>query len=480
MGNTKSHFLTLALFITVVVLFLTNGFAGRISAQGTDVYDEVEPIAEVLTEILSNYYKEPDMQVVVEGALIGMLRNLDPHSSFITSAQLTQVKEDTEGEFEGIGIRIEHDKDGNLSVFQPIASSPAAREGVHAGDLIVKIDGVSTAGMSLEGAAELIRGPRGTLVTLTLYRRYPDSDRQAELKELRIKRDKIPLESILEARLFPGQIGYIRISDFKKNTAAEIAGEIKDLNKQGMKGLILDLRWNPGGLLRSAKQVSELFLRERTLVTYTRGREVSAGNYNENMTLYTESRPLLPEEFPLVILTSDSTASSSEIVTGALQYWKRAIIVGETTFGKGSVQTIIPLRRPDNSAIRLTTALYYTPAEVTIDKVGIKPDIELNLTLEEEIALRRQMFASYHDEGGDRDTQNHGTVSGGVADEGEILVEDVQLAKALEILQESTVFADLIEKYHRDTDETQVAAAHDRDNGTAAESDEVTASVGAE
>jgi len=263
------------------------------------------------------------------------------------------------------------------------------------------------------------------------------------------------LQSVLEARVLDGGIGYIRISDFKKNTAGDLRKRLKGFEDEGMNALILDLRWNPGGLLNASREMCELFLEKNTLVVSTRGRAKASGRFREEMELMTEKHPVVPETMPLIVLVNATSASSSEIVTGALQFHQRALIVGEKTFGKGSVQTIIPLNRPVGSALRLTTALYYTPAGVTIDSVGILPDVEVVMDAEQQRALGLQMYASHRSDISMRDRQDHGRVTGNMSEDA---VQDTVLARAVEILREDSVFDNLLKKYHRDVRETQVAA----------------------
>lgn len=458
MRNTKSHFKSLFIFLVLGSILLTNGFVERIFAEKkeVDVFQSVDPIANVLDEVLDNYVTEPELDKVVEGALKGMLNSLDDHSSYIPADVYTRLREDTEGEFEGIGITIQHDEDENIKVMHALPNSPAAKKGILPGDLITKIDGVSVRGMSLDEARDRIRGPHGTNVTLTVFRRNEGTEQEPEELQFEVKRDRIPLVSILEARVLPGDVGYIRVQDFKGTTSEEIAKELHKLEKQGMKSLVLDLRWNPGGLLNASKDVSELFLPNNTLVTYTQGRKTGSGNLTENLKLYTERNPIVPPTLPMVVLVNEWSASAAEIVTGALQYWSRALIVGEKTYGKGSVQTIIPLLRPAGAALRLTTAHYYTPAEVTIDKRGIIPDVLVPMDVKTQKALFRQMVESYSSDMSKINEQNHGGVSGNVVT-GET-VEDAQLTRAVEILKEDGVFENLLKKYHKDPKETQVAA----------------------
>ncbi len=461
MRTTRYQFAALFCFLATVALIFTNGFASRIFAQSEhpDPFEKIEPIGVVLDEIMRNYVREPDLDKVVEGAIGGMMRSLDRHSSYLFPEMYKEMTEDTEGEFEGIGVTIEENVEhGFITVVQPLPGSPAHEAGVRPGDIIAGIDGQETAGMDINDVANLIKGPRGTIVHLTLLRRSDENGEELDTVEVDIKRGRIDVPSVTEYRVLDDGIGYLRLGDFKKNTAEEMVKCLEDMKEQGMRALVLDLRWNPGGLLTSAKEVSELFLPKNTLVTYTKGRETATGSFTENLKLYTERAPMLPDNFPMVILTNKSTASSSEIVTGALQYWKRAIVIGENTFGKGSVQTIIELPQPENSALRLTTALYYTPAEVTIDGAGIKPDVEAPMSPKDQAKLIEQMHESLRANPNElRNSQNHGTVTGNEAVEG--TMEDVQLQRAVEILQEDSVFENLLKKYHKDIKETQVAAA---------------------
>jgi carboxyl-terminal processing protease len=454
--HSKSEFIALLAFLIVATLVLTNGFVARISAQGkdVDVFAKIQPIGDVLGIILDEYVRVPDIDKVVEGALVGMMNSLDNHSSYISAEAFQIMKEETRGEFEGIGVSIRFDDEKNIIVYQPLADSPAAKAGIQPGDIIFKVDGVATTGMALEEVAKRIRGPRDSVVRVTVARRRENAEPQ--IVDYTIKRGNIPLDSIKEARMLPSGFAYVRVSDFKDTTAKDLAKNVAHFLEKDMKGLILDLRWNPGGLLPASKDVCELFLPKNSLVTYTQGRKTGHGSLTENMKLYTEKEPMIPAGLPIIVLTNGDTASCSEIVTGALQFYSRAIVLGEKTYGKGSVQTIIPISRPANAALRLTTALYYTPAEVTIDSEGIKPDIEAPLTRDEQRALVEQMFSSIKTDATKLNQQNHGAITGDEATDK--TTEDKQLQRAVEILQEDPVFDNLIKKYHRDTHETQVAA----------------------
>ncbi len=506
--SSKTEFFALLTFLAALTLLLTNGFAPRIHAQGSevDLYPKIEPLGEVLSKILDEYVEEADMDRVVEGAIFGMMGALGGHNSYIPAAALTEMREDTRGEFEGIGVSI-REEERQVIVYMPIEGAPAAEAGLKAGDIIVAVDGVTTDSMWEEGkdnpafkivnaVADRIRGERGTSVNITISRVQGGALQNVDFS---VKRAKVPLESIREARILPGGIGYIRVRDFKDNTAKDMRKRLNEFKNEGMTAFVLDLRWNPGGLLSASQEVSDLFLPKKSLVTYTKGRAQLNGAENaENMELYTENTPVLPPEFPMMILVNGDTASSAEIVTGALQFHKRALIIGEKTFGKGSVQTIIPLKRPENTALRLTTALYYTPADVTIDHQGILPDVAVEMDQSEVNALINQMFRSYEEDYTKRNLQNHGTASGdsvtvadsSAVDEKEALltqvaeyygedvatilrdrislkdrdektVEDLPLLRAVEIIKEGGSWDSILQKYHRDVKETQMAASAD-------------------
>ena len=469
--NSKTEFLALVGFLCAVAMILTNGMSGRIMAQSDQeqVYNKIEPIGEVLAEVLDNYVYEPDVDRAVEGALMGIMSSLDRNSSFIPAASFTSLRQDTEGSFDGIGVQIRyHEETDNVLVYYPIPGAPAQEAGLKAGDFIVAVDGVevyddvesaASPGEALQLVTDRIKGPRGTSVDITVSREVGPGDERARF-EYTVRRGKIPLNSLVEARILDGGIGYVRISDFKKNTASDLDEKIEEFADQNMSALILDLRWNPGGLLNSARDVSEVFLPKGALVTFTRGREQEDGGFRDSMELYTQKHPIIPDSMPIIILVSRGSASSSEIVTGALQYHERALVVGEKTFGKGSVQTVIPLANPRGSALRLTTALYYTPAEVTIDQVGILPDIEVEMDIEAQNNLRVQMIRSMNPGPEFINKQNHGSITGnteGIDDEE--MVEDIVLARAVEIIEEHASFSDMIKNYHRDVEETQRMAS---------------------
>ena len=323
-------------------------------------YDELEIFADVMTLIENNYVDEVDTHSLIEGAIKGMLKTLDPHSSYMNPEIFREMQVETDGEFGGLGIEITID-DGILTVVTPMEETPAWKAGMKAGDKIVMIEGQSTYDMTLMDAVRLMRGKKGTPVTITIVREGLE-----ESKDITIVRDIIHVKSV-KYTMLPDNWGYVRIRSFAKDTSLEMRNGISELKKNGMRGLVLDLRNDPGGLLDQAVAVSEYFLKKGELIVYTKGR-LSQQNMR-----FSASGTSGDSDYPMVVLVNSGSASASEIVAGALQDLKRAIIVGVTTFGKGSVQTIIPLK--SNSGLRLTTARYYTPSGRQIQGVGIQPDI---------------------------------------------------------------------------------------------------------
>ena len=333
-------------------------------------YDQMELLTQVMLHIRKNYVEEKTYQEIMLGALHGMLSRLDPHSGFLEPEDYGDMQDDTSGKFSGIGIHIGI-KGGGLTVIAPIEDTPGFRAGLQAGDRILAIDGQKTQAMSLREAMNKLRGPAGSTVTMTLGRL--DGER-----EVVIERAEIRIPSVKGTRILRDRIGYIRIVQFAEPTADALAAELKKLTDQGMEALVLDLRDNPGGLLNSAVGVAQLFLKPKDVIVTTRGRRDSYGeviNRSEGPVHYTD--------FPMAVLVNSGSASASEIVAGAMQDHNRAVLVGETTFGKGSVQSVIRLEPDGKSAIRLTTALYYTPSGRQIHEKGIEPDIRVPLTMEE-------------------------------------------------------------------------------------------------
>jgi carboxyl-terminal processing protease len=336
---------------------------GILSGAPTISDTKLKVFAQTLALIEENYPEAKTTKDLVYGAIQGAVGTLDPHSSFMTPEEFKELQIETKGKFSGIGIEITL-KDRILTVVSPIEGTPAYQAGIQAGDRIVKIDGASTKNATLMEAVKKIRGPKGSKVVLTINR-----EGFSKPKDFPITREIIPIRSV-KARILDGGIGYIRLTNFQDQTDHDLQAYLKKMRQKlvPFKGLILDLRNDPGGLLDQAVRVSNEFLKSG-LIVYTEGR-----SRQQSMRFY--ARPAGEGKFatiPMVVLINEGSASASEIVAGALKDQKRALIVGSKSFGKGSVQTIIPLE--DGSALRLTTALYYTPSGITINEKGIVPDV---------------------------------------------------------------------------------------------------------
>lgn len=354
-------------FLVLVVFIAFVGIAiGRWSAaQNPDsVYEDLRTFTEVLSSIKRNYVDEVNTKELIRSALKGMVNSLDPHSAYLTPEAYKEFQTETKGEFGGIGIQIGI-KDGALTVIAPIEDTPAFKAGIKAGDRIIKIDGQLTKDMNINDAVSKMRGPKGKPVTLTIQR-----DEWKEPKDITIIRDIIKIKSV-KFKMLDNEIGYIKLTQFQETTAQDLSNALKSLKEKGMQSLILDLRNNPGGLLNSAVDVAEQFLPPKHLVVSIKGRK------GEKIDYYTEGLRPIYDTIPMIVLVNQGSASASEIVAGALQDWGRAPILGVQTFGKGSVQSLIPLS--DGSALKLTTAKYYTPKGKSIHAVGIMPDIVVKL-----------------------------------------------------------------------------------------------------
>ncbi|MFC1704460.1 S41 family peptidase [Candidatus Omnitrophota bacterium] len=326
-----------------------------------DVYKQLELFSYTLSIIESEYVKEIESQDLIYGALKGMLSSLDAHSQFLDPDIYSELKVDTEGQFGGLGIEITI-RDGLLTVITPIDDTPAWDVGLKAGDKIVKIDDELTRDFTLLDAVKRLRGKPGTKVTVKVLR-----EKEQKLLDFTITREIIKIKEVKEAKVLEDTIGYIRLASFSEQTANEMKRALEDLTNQGVDSLILDLRNNPGGLLDIAEQISELFLEPGMTVVSTQGRRVLQNS------IYKANAKKTYLDWPIVVLVNEGSASGSEIVAAALQDNKRAIILGTKTFGKGSVQTVLPLG--DGSALRLTTSEYFAPSGRTINKVGVTPDV---------------------------------------------------------------------------------------------------------
>ncbi|EKF75411.1 carboxyl-terminal protease [Alcanivorax hongdengensis A-11-3] len=382
--------------------------------QGVPV-DELRAFAEVLERIRGAYIEKVDDRELLESAIRGMLYELDPHSNYLTPDQFDDLQTVTTGEFGGLGIEVTMEN-GFVKVVTPVDDSPASKAGIQSGDLILKIDDTFVKGLSLNEAVELMRGKIGSKVELMVLSDGDDNPHQVTLT-----RDRIQMHSVRARMLEPG-LGYLRISQFQNNTGEDTRKAIEKLEKDApLKGLVLDLRNNPGGVLNGAVEVSDLFLNQG-LIVYTQGREESSRND------FKATPGDMLKGAPLVVLVNGGTASASEIVSGALQDQSRAIIVGSRTFGKGSVQTVLPLS--GDRALKLTTARYYTPKGRSIQAEGITPDIPVEVAkveLRHDMQLREADLPRHLDnENGDQPAKNPAN---------KLALEDYPLSQALAILK---------------------------------------------
>lgn len=313
---------------------------------------------------------------LTRAALKGMLSQLDPHSEFMTADEFAETEEELTNEFSGVGIQVEQ-RDNKIVVITPIAGTPAERAGVRRGDQLIKVDGKELESPTLEKSVKLIRGKPGSEVTLTMYR--TSQDRELDFK---LKRERILLDSVRNGSLRSDGIGYLQITQFSEHTGEEFADTIDQMEKQGMKALVIDLRNNPGGLLDAAIEVCSEFFDHNELVVYTQGRTPDS---RQN---FTADGKHPRRTYPIAILINGGTASAAEIVSGAMKDTKRAVIVGERSFGKGSVQSVIELG--NGEGMRLTTARYYTPSGISIHERGVAPQVEVEISEDDEAKLRLQ------------------------------------------------------------------------------------------
>ena len=344
--------------------FSTTGLFAEEEKTPKSTYEKLKVFSEILSLIEMNYVESIENDSMIEGAIKGMVKSLDPHTSYMPPASYKQMQVETTGKFGGLGIEISV-RDGVLTVVSPIEETPAFRAGIKAGDKIIKIENESTLDMTLQDAVGLLRGETGSPIKITIFRKSFKAP-----KEFTIVRDIIKVRSIM-SELYENDIGYIKIRSFSKNTSSDLDKALEELGQKGITKLILDVRNNPGGLLNQAVEVTDRFLNRENLIVYTKGRS------DEQNMRFTSHDKVAGVSYPMIILVNGGSASASEIVAGALQDLNRAVILGTQTFGKGSVQTIIPLS--DGSALRLTTARYYTPSGRVIQENGIKPDIVVEM-----------------------------------------------------------------------------------------------------
>jgi carboxyl-terminal processing protease len=366
MNNGKRSTLLILLLALVLLGWMSvSRDSHPLQAETTPQYQELQLFTDVLSIVRKSYVEEVPMKKLIYGAINGMLASLDPHSGFMPPDMYKEMKIDTRGEFGGLGIEITI-RDGVLTVVSPIEDTPAYRVGLQAGDQILKIEDKFTKDIGIMDAVKLMRGPKGTKVTITIMR-----DSFEKPQEFTLVREIIKIKSI-KARNLQDGIGYVRITQFQERTADDLLGALSGLREENggaLSGLILDLRNNPGGLLDQAVRVSDTFLSDG-LIVYTEGREEGS-----RMKFTAHAKGTEPP-YPMVVLINGGSASASEIVAGALKDHKRAVVMGTQSFGKGSVQTIIPLS--DDSGLRLTTARYFTPDGTSIQATGITPDIVVN------------------------------------------------------------------------------------------------------
>ncbi len=426
--NPKLLLLILIIISGGVVIGAANN--RNVSAITDDVYEDLRVFTDVITHLQRDYVEGTDNRTLIYGAIKGMLDTLDPHSSFMPPEVYKEMQMETKGKFEGLGIVIEK-KQGILTVVSPIEDTPAFKAGIQTGDHIIQINGESTEKMSLNEAAMKMRGPKGTKVTITITRKG-----FTKPQDITIVRDVIPLRSVRQEELEKG-IGYIRITQFNEGTATDFEKALQKLgvvNGAPLKGLILDLRNNPGGLLDQAVKIADTFISSGIIVS------IEGRSKEQRMRFSAHSDGTLVD-FPLVVLVNGGSASGSEILAGALQDNGRALILGTQTFGKGSVQTIFPLK--DGSGLKLTTARYYTPNGQSIQAMGITPNIIVPYT---EVSEPESKDQSRHVM--EKDLERHleriePTVQGEKPGEEDSKPLDSQLERAVQLLKSWEIFQQL-------------------------------------
>ena len=350
-------------YIFAIIVIILLGISDKVYSQNIDkLYEKIDLFSEVLEKIQNEYVEEINQADVMDSAINGVLQSLDPYSAYMNPKIFKESQVETSGEFGGLGIEVSMEA-GVVKVIAPIDGTPAAKAGIKAGDYIVRINGEQVQGKTLMEAVNLMRGPKGTSIEITVRRK---SLRKAKI--FKITREIIEIESVI-SKIVDNKVGYLRLRAFNENSSNQLKKEISKIEKnKKLVGYILDLRNNPGGLLSQAITISDFFLDDGEIVS-TRGRKK-----RENRKFFAKKGDKIDGK-PLIVLINNGSASASEIVAGALQDQKRAILLGETTFGKGSVQSIIPLK--NRGAIRLTISKYYLPSGKSISEVGVTPDIRV-------------------------------------------------------------------------------------------------------
>jgi carboxyl-terminal processing protease len=365
-GHRHKHLtIAIAFLLALTVLFSGGRAVQKVGAVAKETYENIELLTNIFAIVQKNYVEDVSSKQLFEGAINGMLAALDPHSAYLTPDLYRELQVDTKGSFGGLGIEITV-RDGVLTVVSPIEDTPAFRAGVQPGDQIIKINGDFTKDMTLIDAVKKMRGPKDTKITITIKRASVP-----ELLEVTLVREVIKIQSV-KSRLLEKGYGYVRITQFQERTDDDLRKALDAFSRDGaIEGLVLDLRNNPGGLLTQAVRVSDVFI-DSGLIVYTDGR------LDSQRQKYYAHKGGTYGDFPMVVLINSGSASAAEIVAGALQDHKRALALGTQSFGKGSVQTILPL--DESAALRLTTARYYTPNGRSIQATGIVPDIVMENT----------------------------------------------------------------------------------------------------
>ena len=421
---------TLLVFFLVLTVATSGVLIGRLSVSSVSAegegYEDLRTFTEVLSMVKRHYVEEVKSKDLIYGAIKGMLNSLDPHSSFMTAEGYKEMQVETKGEFGGIGIQIGM-KENVLTVIAPIDDTPAARAGVKAGDKIIKIDDVSTHDMTLHDAVSKMRGAPKTTVTISIMR-----EGWKELKDFKLTREIIKIKSVKSKVLEEG-IGYIKLTQFQEQSAADLAAALSKLKEEKITSLVLDLRNDPGGLLNSAIDVTSQFLPKGKLIVYTKTRS------GEKQEFFTNNGDYFT--LPMIVLVNQGSASASEIVAGALKDWNRAVILGVVTFGKGSVQTVIPLS--GGAGLRLTTAKYYTPKGRSIQGTGITPDILVKLeskngTKEHPVVREKDLERHLKNEQTEMKQDEKETAPMEVSEK-----DDIQLQRAVDILKTWNVFKEI-------------------------------------
>src|SRR5476651_1345026 len=425
MARARLTVLLTAFFLLTGILGWESGRSAAVADKPDESYQYTLLFAQVLQLIRQDYVDPSKVgyKDLTYAALRGMLSSLDPHSQFLDEENFQDIQRETKGEFSGLGIVIAV-KNGALVILSPMEDSPGGRAGLMPGDRILKIDGKNTEKMTLAAAEKALKGQTGEKAHLTLLRPVAGALGGGTVFEVTLTRETIRVASVKDAKLLPvslaGQdkIGYVRIEEFAENTSDELDHALDELERQGIQGLVIDLRNNPGGLLDSAVDVAGEFLPPNTVVVSTKGR--TADQSQDFCARVQRQHP----DYPIALLINGYSASGSEIVAGALKDLNRAILVGETTFGKGSVQSVIQL--PDGSALRLTTAKYYTPSKQVIHEHGVEPTIRATMTQEQDRQLLMQRREDTLSDGDKRELVNF---------------HDAQLERAADALKGVMIYA---------------------------------------